>query len=324
MSLISLARRLLLTLSVIAVFNIIGHAQIDAQVGIYLKSLTVNQREGYFKADIYWWIKLPLTFDETHLDEYSEIEFVNGTEVSKSVVEKKKTKDLFYVTGNYKGEFQFDPDYHEYPIDVQRLPIVLESVNMTEDYVKLTPDRLPKSKSRYAISMEEGIVVPGFTIIEADYEKQSKVYESNFGDPDYSPETKYSRITCEVKIKRDSTSFILKIVTPNILLLVITYLVFFIPAKNLEVAVGCTVTSLLASIALQLTTNGSLPEIGYLTNADKLFHLFYLLITLALVQTVLTYNLEKMGRKKMSYRLEVLGRVFFPIMLAAGIVFILY
>lgn len=307
----------------LCLISINSESQIDGHIGIYVKNLSVYQRDGVFKADLYWWIKLPNVSNKKLLKEYAKIEFVNGTEIINTIVEERDTSNYYYVTGYYKGEFTFDPDYKNYPIDIQNLPIIIESVNLTEDYVHLVPDNNASTKSAFPIALEKDIVIPGFSIVDADYEKQSKIYESDFGDPDFSSQAKYSRITCLIKIERDSTSFILKILIPNLFLLVITYLVFFIPARNLEVAVGCTVTSLLASIALQLTINSNLPDIGYLTNADKLFHLFYLLITLALVQTVLTFNLEKNGKEVLSQRLEILGRIGFPILLALGLLIIL-
>jgi hypothetical protein len=300
--------------------SISSFSQVDALLGIYVKSITINQRDGIFYADLYWWIKLPRALDSTLVNDYSTIEFVNGIEISRTVVEKKITKDYYYSTGQYKGEFRFKPDFHKYPIDQQQLPIIIESVSLAENLVRLSPDSAYLPKSGWS---GEDVDIHGFRIQKAKWDEESKQYKTNFGDPELDRETKYSRITYEISVERISKSFILKILIPNILLLTITYLVFFIPAKYLEVAVGCTVTSLLASIALQLTTNGSLPEIGYLTNADKLFHLFYFLITFALVQTVITFGLEKQGKRAASLKLEIFGRWIFPIVLAFGLCLIL-
>lgn len=299
------------------------YSQVNALFGIYVKNLTVDQKNAVFYADLYWWLKLPDSLSSTRANEYSKIEFVNGKETSDNQVETKHTQNVFYVTGSCKGEFKFEPDYKEYPTDIQKLEIIIESVNLPEDLVRLIPDTVNSVNSSRLIGIDENISIPTYRIIDAGYQKELKVYKSNFGDPDFSKEMRYSRIIYEVRIKRISESFVLKILIPNLLLLVITYLVFFIPANQLEVAVGCTVTSLLASIALQLTINSNLPDIGYLTNADKLFHLFYFLITIALVQTVVTFNLDKYGHKKWANRLEILGRILFPFFLIFGILIIL-
>lgn len=299
-------------------------SQIDARIGIYIKNLTVDQKNGEFYADLYWWLKLPASLDSTQIKEYAQLEFVNASEPENQLVETKRTKDIIYITGSCKGMFKFEPEYHAYPIDVQRLPIIIESVNQPETYIRLIPDTVKNGKSSSKLNgIDDEISVPSYKIVKAGYFNETKLYNSNFGDPDYSENMKYSRIVFNMDIKRESQSFILKILIPNLFLLAISYLVFFIPASQLEVAVGCTVTSLLASIALQLTINGNLPDIGYLTNADKLFHLFYLLITIALVQTVITFNLDKRGNKNLARKLEVMGRFVFPAILLLGIFVIL-
>lgn len=301
-----------------------SYAQIDANIGIYIKNLTVDQKNEEFYADLYWWLKLPASLSDEQAKEYAKIEFVNASEMNSEEVEIKKTKDVIYITGFCKGKFKFVPDYHQYPVDIQKLPVIIESVNQPETYVKLVPDSVESGKRTKHVGLDEEIEVPSYKIVSAGYQKEIKMYNSNFGDPEFSSDMKYSRIIYQINIKRDSQSFILKILIPNLLLLVISYLVFFIPSSQLEVAVGCTVTSLLASIALQLTINSNLPDIGYLTNADKLFHLFYFLITIALVQTVITFNLDKNGKKQMAERLEVVGRVVYPLTFLVGILLVLY
>jgi hypothetical protein len=301
-----------------------SYSQINANFGIYIKNLTVDQKNGLFYADLYWWIKLPDSISTESEKEYAKIEFVNGSEISNSVVESKRAKGIIYITGFCKGEFKFEPNYHDYPVDVQRLPIIIESVNLTEDLVRLVPDTASGSRANTRLmGLDENIAVAGYNVLNAGYLKDVKTYKSNFGDPEFSEDMKYSRLVYEINIARDSESFILKILIPNLLLLVISYLVFFIPPNQLEVAVGCTVTSLLASIALQLTINNNLPDIGYITNADKLFHLFYLLITIALVQTVISFNLDKRGKSHFANRIEVWGRIIFPLILITGIMMIL-
>jgi hypothetical protein len=47
-----------------------------------------------------------------------------------------------------------------------------------------------------------------------------------------------------------------------LIILALAYLVSFIPARELGVAVGLTVTSVLACIAFQLTVADDLPSIG--------------------------------------------------------------
>ena len=49
---------------------------------------------------------------------------------------------------------------------------------------------------------------------------------------------------------------------------------------------GLTVTSVLACIAFQLTVADDLPSIGYIVTSDRIFHLCYFLIMIAMAETV--------------------------------------
>ena len=102
------------------------------------------------------------------------------------------------------------------------------------------------------------------------------------------------------------------------IILALAYLVFFVPARELEVAVGLTVTSVLACIAFQLTVADDLPSIGYVVTADRIFHLCYFLIMMAMAETVYTHNLEKRGREATAAKIEHRARYVYPGLFVVG------
>jgi hypothetical protein len=85
------------------------------------------------------------------------------------------------------------------------------------------------------------------------------------------------------------------------------------------VAVGLTVTSVLACIAFQLTVADDLPSIGYIVTSDRIFHLCYFLIMMAMAETVYTHSLEKHGRGRAAARIEHLSRSLYPALLVLGL-----
>ena len=106
--------------------------------------------------------------------------------------------------------------------------------------------------------------------------------------------------------------YVVKMLIPLLIILLLTYLVFFVPAQELEVAAGLTVTSVLACIAFQFTLAANMPDVGYIITSDHIFHLSYLLIMLTMAKTVLTFNLEKSGKGELSKRIERWARVVYP------------
>ena len=133
-------------------------------------------------------------------------------------------------------------------------------------------------------------------------------YKTDFGDPNAQPTMRFSRVVLSIEVERRFSPYLVKIIIPLLIILLLAYLVFFVPAQELDVAVGLTVTSVLACIAIQLTLNDKIPNVGYLITSDRIFHLCYFLIMLAMAETVVTSNLTKMGKEAVSDRIEVFAR----------------
>ncbi|MGI4873011.1 MAG: hypothetical protein ACRYFX_17760 [Janthinobacterium lividum] len=303
------------------------HAQarpIPVAFGLYVKELQVDFAHTSFQTSFYWWLRFPTPADTAVLRQLQQLDFVNGTLSKFEVTETRFTahRDTVYVTGVCAGSFLCTPDFHHFPFEVQRLPIVLESAVLDTSLVRLVsdPGAYPLAEWQGSrLGLDSAVTVPGFDITGTRFRPTQKVYQTNFGDRAFRQRLAYARLSYEVDLTRQPRSLLLKMLIPNIFILLTAYLVFFVPANRLDVAVGLTVTALLASIALQLTFQTGLPAVGYLTVADKLFYLFYFLITFALVQTIVTYRLDMGKRLVLANHLEIAGRWLYPLMLLTGV-----
>lgn len=295
----------------------------NLDVGIHINDFSITTSDADFYVNFYWWCKVPLEVPDSLVNEYSKLEFINARpEVEIKVNDPRKVNDYYIVSGTCKGEFNYSPNFRDYPKDKQIIPIIIESANLPEDILILNPDSISYSDSVFQ-GLDERILLDEFRLISSKFNKSTKIYKTTFGDPDYSLSANYSRLNYEITVNRNSISYLLKIIIPCALLSLIAYLVFYIPASKLDVAVGCTVTALLACIAVQFSTVGDIPNVGYITKSDLIFYLFYTMICLALIQTVYTYRLEKHGKKQLANILEYTGRILFPIAILIGMIIIL-
>lgn len=303
-----------------------------AEIGLYLKYLTVEEDRSVFRADFYYWITTE-RIDDLSIDAYKDsltlLELINAVEIiDESVIESKwikkaDNKTYYYKQGLIHGTFSYKADYRKYPKDVQDIAIIIESPLLTSSEFEFSCEPDSSNLSSCAVYIDPNIEILGKDIDGIAIKSAVNRYKTDFGDNAVGKKD-YARFRVSFFIKRDYTSFLLKILIPNILLLIIAYLVFFIPAKELEVAVGCTVTSLLSSIALKWTIDSSMPNIGYTTSTDKIFYLFYSLITFALVETVVTYTLSKKGYDKLEIKIDYLARFIYPLALFVGLFLILF
>jgi hypothetical protein len=311
------------------------------RVGLYVNAVReVDWRAQNFLVDFYWWIRYPCPASDDERRRMEALEFANGNlgvaHEAKAQVLEHETQEWKMVDGENGperyvsfrtiGRFYFDANFEKYPFDRQKLPIIIEHEVLTADELEIVDDeesyrrgRQPRERWGLAPLMR----VPDLTIIGATRTFDSYPYSTGFGDPGIEGTTSFARATFTIEVARSYWPYLLKILVPLSIIVTLAYLVFFVPARELEVAVGLTVTSVLASIAFQLTVADDLPNVGYLVTSDLIFYLCYFLIMTAMVETVYTHNLERKGRKALADTVERLARYLYPGLLIAGVALII-
>jgi hypothetical protein len=297
--------------------------------GIYIKKLDPNFKEGKFHTEFYWWAIFENDSAVTGFsnDDIIDIEYVNGynCEVggfkNEIVEQKEQSKNLFYYTGFHQGDFYFTPDFSMYPFDVQKLDIMVENAVLPDYQLRFVVDSTSykvseQNKKFWGISDD---LLNGknsnYRILKTENKSGRGLYNSNFGDVTFPNKVYYGRITSSVYIDRSIVPYISKLLIPLIIILLLVYFVFYLPAERIDIAAGLTVTSLLSAIAFQLAVNGDLPDIGYIIYVDKIFYMCYFLISLSMAQSLITFYLDNSGeekKKKLAVKLDFIFRILFP------------
>jgi hypothetical protein len=311
------------------------------RIGLYVNAVReVDWSAQNFLVDFYWWIRYPCPASDEERSRLEALEFVNGNlgmaQEAKAQMLEHETQEWKMVRGENGperyvsfrtiGRFYFQANFAKYPFDRQQLPIIIEHEVLTADELEMVDDEQSyrrASAPNHQWGLAPSMRVPGLTITGATRRFESSGYDTNFGDPDIEGTTSFARATFTIEVARSYWPYLFKILVPLGIILILAYLVFFVPARELEVAVGLTVTSVLASIAFQLTVADDLPNIGYLVTSDLIFYLCYFLIMTAMVETVYTHNLEKKGRKELADAIERLARYLYPGLLIVGVALII-
>lgn len=304
--------------------------------GLFVKKIVPDFKSGTFYTEFYWWTKF--TNDSTVTgfsnDLIINLEYVNAKETPVNSfhdeIQESKTFDgnQFYYTGYHQGHFYFNSDFRKYPFDHQELSIIIENSLVTESDLVIEPDleslQISGNKESF-FGLSEDLTSAksiSYKIVESIIKRETGIYNSNFGDPEFPPISKYSRLNFSVYTARVFAPFISKLFIPLAIILFLVYFVFFLPPAMLDIAAALTVTSLLSAIAFHSSVNADLPEIGYLIYIDQIFYSTYFLIALAMAESLYTFYLDQTGEEKLqklARNYDIISRYVFPLLFLLSI-----
>jgi hypothetical protein len=120
----------------------------------------------------------------------------------------------------------------------------------------------------------------------------------------------------EFEARRHRGYFYWKLLLPLTLIILMSWLVFWIDPTNSGTQIGVATTAMLTLIAYRFALDQSVPRVGYLTRMDYFVMGSSVLVFLALCQVVLTAHLAKTNRLKLAQRLDAWSRLVFLLLLA--------
>ena len=193
-------------------------------------------------------------------------------------------------------------DLRTFPFDRQRLTLRLADAERDSDEVRY--DRAPFVLGLDAEARSE---LPSWKVAsQVRFDVGDALLATHPGAP------RYAFATLSIDVSRRADFYLTRFFLPLMLIMVVAFSVFWIHPDDLGSQVGIGVTCLLAVIAFQLGEASTLPAVEYLTLADRVYASSYVLITLALVESVYTNTLARQGDVARSARIDNLSRVLFP------------
>lgn len=255
----------------------------------------IDLRRQRFDAEVFVWFKWQnrgIELDHGRKDE--ALFFWNGIygieDKTDLMLEKSDSNLGFeYVAYKVKGTYLKYFDLHRYPFDTQRLDIRLSLSGFGTDQVLLVVDEANLSHVRkFEIFPKE------YSLIEQ--EENPSHYsgtwrlDSSLGDPYRERvsgrEIEFSLYETTLEIKRDPVPYLLQLFLPLVVLTAISLLVFWIPVKQFQVRISMVLTALLSTLVFHVSRADALPNVGYLTLADKYFVASYCFMTINIGVTV--------------------------------------
>ena len=194
-------------------------------------------------------------------------------------------------------------DLRTFPFDHQQLTLEFSDAEFAQDFAHYTPQPSVAALDQNAKGELSNWKVEG----PLSYQRQSRVFVEDGAAP------RYDYATFALPVRRHITFHLTRFFLPLFVIVAVAFTVFWIDPDDLNSKSAIGVTCLLAAIAFQFAEAGTLPEIAYLTLADRVYAICYAALAIALMFAVYGNSLMRKDRRADALRVDRIGRVAFPL-----------
>lgn len=203
------------------------------------------------------------------------------------------------------GPLAADLDLREFPFDTQRLPIEIVSY-------QYAPDELVFSDESMMVARIEDLSGVGWTFTAVEPERSIfRLRDTGRGS---------SQLTFAVLAKREASYYAITLALPMTLILLLAWLVHWLPPDLIPARMGMANATVFSLIALGVSMRMAMPEIGYLTTADRFVLYSTILLIASLAVTVVSTRWVSKDNLDAAVRLTRQARWTFPLFYIAILV----
>jgi len=172
-----------------------------------------------------------------------------------------------------------DLDLTRFPFDAQNLPIVVEPVGMDADRTVLRFDSALSSVSRERYAELAQWKPVSLT---------ARTYD------DMAPERVIHGLAVGLHVKRNSTSYLWKFIVPLVLLVIISWVTFWLSPEvfTAKEQLATAVSTLLIIVAFTFVSSGLVPRTSYMTYLDALLFVSFVFVVVSIGFIVASHLLD--------------------------------
>jgi hypothetical protein len=272
---------------------------VTVKEGIVLLAISnVSEKSGTWDADFYLYEQWPPTPGFTPRTEVvnevvrTSVGF-DDTDLRDGICTRSRR-----IHSTLRSEFNL----RTFPFDTQTLTLHLSDNEFDSKSVVY-------SDKPYILGLDDSVksMVSGWHVSgEPTFTRTRSAFKWEPGAPEYD----YGHFS--VSIRRHVTFHLTRYFLPLILIVVVSMLAFWIDPEDLASQLQIGVTCLLAAIALQFAEGGTLPEVSYLTFADRAYAVCYVAIAAAVLESITVNGIVRKGDKERALRFDRICRRLFP------------
>jgi len=246
---------------------------------------------------------------QTLLDEiwWPAVTFAN--QVNARNIENQELVLLSDGTIEYKEKFSAELEAHydlkEFPFDRQKLEIEIESFAWHDDELifKMNEEKIGFSND--------------FEIAEWHIENVESKIESV---KDLQDRATFSEFLMEIEVVRKYDYYLWKIIIPLILLVIISWSVFWMIGDKLVDRMSISMTGILTIVAYQFIISDILPRVSYFTFMDTFLSISFLIMLLSVFENIIVNNLDLVEESAQAKKVDMVCRIAFPLLYLVSLI----
>lgn len=195
------------------------------------------------------------------------------------------------------GNFSQPLELSDFPFDQQVFEIRLAVVGFYSDEVEIVVD--PES------NISEEFSLPDWDVIDWKVEAGSNQI--------FLDKKPHDVVTFSFKADRRAGYFIGKVIIPLILIVAMSWVVFWIDPKASGTMISVAITAMLTLIAYRFAVGAHLPKVDYMTRLDLFILWSSIMVFASLIQVLITSHFANSDRLTLARNIDLWCRWLYPI-----------
>jgi hypothetical protein len=192
-----------------------------------------------------------------------------------------------------------------FPFDKQIFRVQLAAVKYSPSEVKFVPDqKWLDAGIKQAAGISKSITLPDWAVEKWDL--KPLVYA-------LAPGLENSGYVFEFTASRNVQHYIFKVILPLILIVIMSWTVFWIDPIHANSQISVAVTSMLTLIAYRFAVDSQLPRLPYMTRLDAFILTSTLLVFFSLIEVLVTTILDNNQQTERAKKIDRYCRAIFPV-----------
>jgi len=206
----------------------------------------------------------------------------------------------------YVGSISQPLELSQFPMDQHRFTIQFAAVGYRPNELQFVPE---------VVLAEGGAKLTGGDISKQLSLPDWKIVKYEMLPIPYKPVAGISLpgFTFEFTAKRYLRYYLWQVVMPLILIVMMSFTVFWIDPANAGSQIGVATSSILTLIAYRFILAGLLPRLPYMTKMDYFVLGSTILVFFAMVEVIMTSTLARSNKDRLARNIDRLARLGFPV-----------